>query len=73
MDGILTETLTIDMEQEKLSSPTITEPALWLRTSSDSMPFALHPGENVLEFALVGATEASTVHVTYRPRFLAGH
>lgn len=74
MDGILTNTLTVDMVNDRLSSPGFTEAALWARVSADSSPsFQLLPGENVLEFSLVGATSASTVHVTYRPRFLAGH
>lgn len=73
VDGNLTETLTIDMEEERLSSATIAEATWWDRVSADSHPFPLLPGENVLEFSLVGADSTSLVHVTYRPRFLAGH
>lgn len=73
VDGVLTETLTIDMEAESITSPTITEATWWDRASADSQPFPLLPGENVLEFSVVGADASSLVHVTYRPRFLAGH
>lgn len=73
MDGLITEPLTIDMGAEKLSSPTITEPELWKRTTADSHPFPLLPGENVLEFSLVGADAGSEVHIVYRPQYLAGH
>lgn len=73
VDGVLTETITIDMEAESIRSATIPEATWWDRVSADSHPFPLLPGENVLEFSLVGADSSSLVHVTYRPRFLAGH
>ena len=48
--------------------------ALWERVPADrGQLFQLAPGRNTIEFALVGSTADSMVHVTYAPRYLAGY
>lgn len=69
IDGMMRQGYEIDMEAGTVRD---TEGAdLWARVSLDSTLFALPPGVNVLNVAMVNATEDSAIEVTYRPRFLA--
>lgn len=70
VDGLLAEPLVIDMENAEVR--TLSGEDRWSSASMDSQPFMLQPGRNVLDFSMVGATADSLVHVTYRPRYLAG-
>lgn len=75
LNGLLTEPIHLDMSDGHLwsaSDPDGTE--LWKRVPAErGRLFELAPGRNELEFSLVGATDASVVHVTYSPRYLAGY
>lgn len=74
LDGLLTETIHLDMEIGRLwSASDPTGETYWDRVDEDFRMFALQPGRNQLDFSLVGATDASEVNVTYSPRFLAGY
>lgn len=74
LDGFLSESITLDMSNGRLYSAS--DPngdLLWERVSVESRTFQLNPGRNSIEFALVGSTPDSMVHVTYAPRYLAGY
>lgn len=69
IDGLMTRGYEIDMEAGTVRDTAGAD--LWDRVSLDSTMFALPPGVSVLNVAMVNATEASAIEVTYRPRYLA--
>lgn len=69
IDGLMTQGYEIDMEAGTVRDTSGAD--LWGRVSLDSTMFALPPGVNVLNVAMVNATEASMIEVSYRPRYLA--
>lgn len=75
LEGYLGETVNLDMSNGRLWSAS--DPMgdlLWERVPADrGQLFQLTPGRNTIEFALVGSTADSMVHVTYAPRYLAGY
>lgn len=72
--GLIDEVITLDMRRSRLTSPGSPDGALW-----DDVPpekgamFQLDQGSNDLQFAMVGASESSYLHLTYHPRYLRGH
>lgn len=75
LEGYLGETVNLDMSNGRLWSAS--DPMgdlLWERVPADrGQLFQLTPGRNTIEFALVGSTADTMVHVTYVPRYLAGY
>lgn len=69
IDGIISQPFEVDMEEGRVED--VTGADMWPRVSLDSQLFQLPPGENRLEFTMIGATEASSIAVAYRPRFMA--
>lgn len=73
LDHLFTEPVTIDMGRRRVTSPSLPNNQLWDKVSLDSRMFPLDPGDNTLEFSMVGSSTASRVEVTYYPRYLGGH
>lgn len=72
--GLIGETITLDMRRGRLTSATYPNGELWDRVPPDKgATFQLEPGSNALQFAMVGASEASFLHLVYQPRYLRGH
>lgn len=72
--GLIDETITLDMRRGRLTSVTYPNGELWDRVPPDKgATFQLDPGSNRLQFAMVGASEASFLHMVYQPRYLRGH
>lgn len=73
LDGLLTETIHLDMGSGRLWSASSPDGGLWDRVSVDTRLFELTPGRNQVDVVFVGATPDSMVHVHYSPRYLAGY
>lgn len=69
INGIITQPFEVDMEVGRVED--VTGADMWSRVSLDSQLFQLQPGVTRLDFTMIGATEASSVSVAYRPRFMA--
>ena len=73
LNHLFTEPVTVNMGTKKITSASMSNNQLWQKVSLDSRMFALDPGDNTLEFSMVGSSELSRVEVTYYPRYLGGH
>lgn len=75
LDGLLTENVMLDMSNGHLWSASDPDgDMLWERVPTDrGRMFSMKPGRNSIEFAMIGSTTDSMVHVTYAPRYLAGY
>lgn len=75
LEGLLTENVMLDMSNGHLWSASDPDgDMLWERVPTDrGRMFSMKPGRNSIEFAMVGSTTDSMVHVTYAPRYLAGY
>jgi len=75
LEGYLGETVNLDMSNGRLwSSSDPMGDSLWERVpATRGQMFSMHPGRNTIEFALVGSTADTMVHVTYAHRYLAGY
>lgn len=72
--GLIDETITLDMRRGRLTSATYPNGELWDDVPPDKgAMFQLDPGNNALQFAVVGASESSFLHMVYQPRYLRGH
>lgn len=75
LEGSITaeDPITIDMENETVTSALYPNYELHTRVPLTARHFQLKPGQNVIEFTMVGATPSSKVSVSYQPRYLGGH
>lgn len=73
LTGAITETVTIDMQRGRVTSASSPNGELNSLIVPYSTFFELKPGSNTVGFLYTGATSASNVYVTYRPRYLAGY